>query len=73
MQVLHRKQLIALDTVFHGNGEIISNYDHISALFIKNGLNLVVADYLGYGSSNGTPSLTDLYKDAHIIFRTVQK
>ncbi|MCX5812627.1 MAG: alpha/beta hydrolase [Proteobacteria bacterium] len=56
---------------FHGNGEMVSDYDRISPFYIKNGLNLIVADYRGYGASNGTPSLTDLFKDARVIFRTV--
>jgi uncharacterized protein len=32
-----------------------------------------MADYRGYGSSSGTPSLADLFKDAHIIFKTVRE
>jgi uncharacterized protein len=58
---------------FHGNGEVVSDYDNISPFYIKNGLNLVVADYRGYGASTGTPTLTDLFKDAHTIFKTVKR
>jgi uncharacterized protein len=57
---------------FHGNGEIVSDYDNISPFYTKNGLNLVVADYRGYGASTGTPTLTGLFKDAHFIFKTVK-
>jgi alpha-beta hydrolase superfamily lysophospholipase len=58
---------------FHGNGEIVSDYDGIAPVFVKNGLNLVVADYRGYGASTGTPTLTDLFKDAHVIFKAAKE
>jgi pimeloyl-ACP methyl ester carboxylesterase len=35
-------------------------------------MNLVVADYRGYGASTGTPTLTDLVQDAHVIFKEVR-
>jgi uncharacterized protein len=57
---------------FHGNGEIVSDYDDIAPVYAQNGLNLVVADYRGYGASTGTPTLTDLFKDAHVIFGAVK-
>ncbi len=56
---------------FHGNGEVVSDYDEISSFYHQRKINLVVADYRGYGASTGTPSLTDLVKDAHIIFKEV--
>jgi hypothetical protein len=56
---------------FHGNGEVVSDYDEISAFYHQKKINLVVADYRGYGASSGTPTLTDLVKDAYIIFRGV--
>jgi fermentation-respiration switch protein FrsA (DUF1100 family) len=34
-------------------------------------MNLVVADYRGYGASGGTPTLADLVQDAHVIFKEV--
>jgi uncharacterized protein len=56
---------------FHGNGEVVSDYDTIGPLYNKKGLNLVVADYRGYGMSSGTPTLTDLVQDAHTVFKAV--
>ena len=56
---------------FHGNGEVVSDYDEISAFYHQRKLNLVVADYRGYGASGGTPTLTDLFKDAHLIYKEV--
>ena len=56
---------------FHGNGEVVSDYDEVSRFYHQKKINLVVADYRGYGASTGTPTLTDLVKDAHIIFKEV--
>jgi hypothetical protein len=56
---------------FHGNGEAVSDYDEISPFYHQKRLNLVVADYRGYGASSGIPTLTDLVQDAHVIFKEV--
>jgi hypothetical protein len=53
---------------FHGNGEIVSDYDFIAPLYSERGLNLFVADYRGYGFSEGTPTVTAMIRDAHRIF-----
>ncbi len=53
---------------FHGNGEVVSDYDGIAPLYNQIGINLFVADYRGYGSSGGTPSFTSMVGDAHKIF-----
>jgi pimeloyl-ACP methyl ester carboxylesterase len=58
---------------FHGNGEVVSDYDEISPFYHQKGLNLVVADYRGYGVSSGIPTLTDLSQDAHDIFKQVRQ
>jgi alpha-beta hydrolase superfamily lysophospholipase len=57
---------------FHGNGEVVSDYDEISPLYHQGKMNLVVADYRGYGASTGTPTLTDLVQDAHVLFKEVR-
>jgi uncharacterized protein len=54
---------------FHGNGEVVSDYDEISSLYHQKNLNLIVADYRGYGASGGIPTLTDLAQDSHAIFQ----
>ena len=56
---------------FHGNGEVVSDYDEISAFYHQKKTNLIVADYRGYGASTGTPTLTHLAQDAHVIFKEV--
>jgi alpha-beta hydrolase superfamily lysophospholipase len=54
---------------FHGNGEIVDDYDECSRFYNEIGINLFVADYRGYGFSDGTPTMTTLIRDAHKIFR----
>ena len=53
---------------FHGNGEVVSDYDDVAAIYNEQGINLFVADYRGYGSSGGTPTFTSMVGDAHRIF-----
>ena len=55
---------------FHGNGEVVSDYDYIAPIYNQLGINLWVADYRGYGKSQGIPTLSNMVKDAHIIFRS---
>jgi len=56
---------------FHGNGEVVSDYDGIAPLYNERGLNLLVADYRGYGASSGKPTFKDMVSDAVIIFDNV--
>ncbi|MDR2017895.1 MAG: lysophospholipase [Syntrophobacterales bacterium] len=58
---------------FHGNGEVISDYDEISPFYFKKNINLVVVDYRGYGKSGGTPTITDMLGDAHKVLEAVKK
>jgi alpha-beta hydrolase superfamily lysophospholipase len=53
---------------FHGNGEIVSDYDTIAPLYGERGINLFVADYRGYGFSGGTPTVSNMIHDAPLIF-----
>ena len=58
---------------FHGNGEVVSDYDETAPLYHQKKANLIVADYRGYGASSGIPTLTDLVQDAHKIFQAVRE
>jgi len=58
---------------FHGNGEVVSDYDQLAPLYRKRGINLLVADYRGYGASGGKPTFHDLVADARIIFETLDE
>lgn len=54
---------------FHGNGETVSSHDWIAPFYNQRGINLFVADYRGYGSSNGKPTISNMIGDAHTIFK----
>ena len=56
---------------FHGNGEVVSDYDEIAPFYHEKGLNVVVADYRGYGASGGSPNFTHLVNDAPLILKGV--
>jgi pimeloyl-ACP methyl ester carboxylesterase len=58
---------------FHGNGEVVSDYDGIASYYHRISLNLVVSDYRGYGASGGIPTLTDLVHDSHVILKEVRR
>ncbi|MBI4789187.1 MAG: alpha/beta fold hydrolase [Chloroflexi bacterium] len=49
---------------FHGNGEIAADYDDLAPLYTEMGITLLVMDYRGYGTSDGTPTATNLIADA---------
>jgi hypothetical protein len=54
---------------FHGNGEIVADYDDIAPLFNGIGLNFLAVDYRGYGRSTGKPTVTAILQDSHVIFQ----
>jgi hypothetical protein len=56
---------------FHGNGEIVADYDGLAPVFHSVGASLVSVDYRGYGRSTGSPSARDLVEDAPIILDQV--
>ena len=41
---------------FHGNGEIVADYDDLGPLYNRMGINFLAADYRGYGRSTGRPT-----------------
>ena len=53
---------------FHGNGEIVSDYDDFGRLYTDMGINFLVVDYRGYGRSGGRPSVTSMMMDCQKIF-----
>jgi alpha-beta hydrolase superfamily lysophospholipase len=52
---------------FHGNGEVAGEHDWIAQLYSREGIGLFVADYRGYGRSDGAPSFSSMTADAHAI------
>ena len=57
---------------FHGNGEIVADYDDFAPIFNQMGINFLAADYRGYGQSTGKPTVTGMMRDCHVIFDYVQ-
>lgn len=53
---------------FHGNGEIVSDYDGLGSLYNQLKLNFLAVDYRGYGTSNGTPTVSAMMSDCHVLF-----
>lgn len=52
---------------FHGNGEIVADYDDIGPLFNRLGINFMAVDYRGYGCSDGSPTVSAMMTDCHRI------
>jgi pimeloyl-ACP methyl ester carboxylesterase len=53
---------------FHGNGEIVADYDDIGPIYNRMGINFLPIDYRGYGRSTGRPTITTMMKDCHAVF-----
>ena len=58
--------------LFHGNGEVVADYDDVAARFARAGVALAVMDYRGYGQSTGTPALRTLISDARRVADVVR-
>lgn len=53
--------------LFHGNGEVVADYDGAAARFARLGAALAVAEFRGYGRSTGVPTLRAAIGDAQRI------
>jgi len=58
---------------FHGNGEIVADYDELGSAYSRFGINFLPVDYRGYGRSTGQPTITAMMRDSHLIFDFVKK
>ena len=58
---------------FHGNGEIVEDYEDIASLYSRLGVNFLPVDYRGYGHSTGHPSVSAMLRDAHTVFTYTRK
>lgn len=54
--------------MFHGNGEVVSDYNFIGPIYNQIGANLFVADYRGYGASTGQPGFSSMVADSHRLY-----
>ena len=53
---------------FHGNGEVVPDYDAIGPEYVAQNINFLVTDYRGYGWSTGSPAASHLLADAHVLY-----
>ncbi|BBO86234.1 hypothetical protein DSCO28_68000 [Desulfosarcina ovata subsp. sediminis] len=53
---------------FHGNGEIVSDYDDIAPMFNRLGIHFIAVDYRGYGCSDGHPTVSAMMADCRPVF-----
>jgi pimeloyl-ACP methyl ester carboxylesterase len=58
---------------FHGNGEIVADYEDLGPIYAQQGLNFFPVDYRGYGRSTGTPTVTAMMRDCQAIFAFAQE
>jgi alpha-beta hydrolase superfamily lysophospholipase len=58
--------------LFHGNGEVVADYDTAAPRFARAGVSLAVVDYRGYGQSTGAASLRTLIGDARPVAEALQ-
>jgi pimeloyl-ACP methyl ester carboxylesterase len=53
---------------FHGNGETVGEYlEEFAGTMVSQGVNLLLAEYRGYGMSEGTPQLAGMLDDIPAI------
>jgi uncharacterized protein len=57
---------------FHGNGEIVADYDQLGSLYGRLGINLLAVDYRGYGRSSGQPTISGMITDCHAVLDYVR-
>jgi hypothetical protein len=53
---------------FHGNGEIASDYNDLGQVYRRMGMHFLACDYRGYGRSGGSPTITAMMRDCHVVF-----
>jgi alpha-beta hydrolase superfamily lysophospholipase len=58
---------------FHGNGEIAADYADVGPLLNARGISLLVAEYRGYGASEGTPTVAAMMADARAVFELLER
>jgi len=58
---------------FHGNGEIVSDYDDIGPMYNEQNLSLLAVDYRGYGNSSGSPTIAAMMADSIAVLKEVKK
>jgi alpha-beta hydrolase superfamily lysophospholipase len=57
---------------YHGNGEVVPDYDDIGPMYQQQGINFAIADYRGYGWSDGSPLLSTFLEDSNQVFDQIR-
>ncbi len=57
---------------FHGNGEIVADYDDLGPVYNRLNINFIPVDYRGYGISSGKPSVSAMMLDSHKIYHYIK-
>lgn len=52
---------------FHGNGEIVADYDELGPVYGSLNIHFLPVDYRGYGQSDGSPEFQTMLADSHRI------
>jgi fermentation-respiration switch protein FrsA (DUF1100 family) len=58
---------------FHGNGEIVADYEELGPVYNQLNINFLPVDYRGYGRSGGEPTVSAMMQDCHAIFLFVKE
>ena len=58
---------------FHGNAGDLQRWGEYAVDFTKQGYDILMIDYRGYGKSTGKPSEKNLYEDAQNVFEWAKK
>ena len=58
---------------FHGNGEIVADYEELSPIYNRLGISFLPVDYRGYGRSGGQPTVGSMMADSHVVLDYVQR
>jgi len=64
-------QALGTILILHGNGENLSTHVNSVLWLVKEGFNIFIFDYRGYGTSEGKPNLKGVHIDAEEALKTV--
>ena len=58
---------------FHGNGEIVADYDDIGPMYVQQNINFLITDFRGYGWSTGTATFSNLLADSDTLYKKLKQ
>ena len=57
---------------FHGNGEIVADYEDLAPIYNDIGINFIPIDFRGYGKSTGQPTISTMMSDSIQVFSFIK-